>query len=69
MNQELIENKDFYYDTQGYMVLTAAYHLNKGYCCGYGCRHCPYSYDCVPEPKRSELLAEKVSSQSILAND
>ena len=41
------------------MVFTAEYHLNKGHCCGYGCRHCPYDYDCVPEPKRSALLEEK----------
>jgi hypothetical protein len=24
------------------MVFTAAYHLRRGYCCGSGCRHCPY---------------------------
>ncbi|WP_439505223.1 DUF5522 domain-containing protein [Sediminibacterium sp.] len=59
MNKELIEGKDFYYDEKGYMVFTAEYHLNKGHCCGYGCRHCPYDYDCVPEPKRSALLEEK----------
>lgn len=61
MNKELIEGKDFYYDAKGYMVLTTEYHLNKGHCCGFGCRHCPYDYDCVPEPKRSELLEEKAN--------
>jgi len=24
------------------MVFTAAYHLRRGYCCGSGCRHCPF---------------------------
>ncbi|WP_295191944.1 DUF5522 domain-containing protein [Sediminibacterium sp.] len=62
MNRELIEGKDFYYDEKGYMVFTAEYHLNKGHCCGYGCRHCPYDYDCVPEPKRSALLEEKANT-------
>ncbi|MES2004010.1 MAG: DUF5522 domain-containing protein [Bacteroidota bacterium] len=38
------------------MVLTEKYHLDKGFCCGLGCRHCPYQYESVPEPKRSELL-------------
>lgn len=26
----------------GLMVLTSAYLRRKGYCCGSGCRHCPY---------------------------
>jgi hypothetical protein len=26
------------------MVFTAAYHLKRGYCCGSGCRHCPYDH-------------------------
>jgi hypothetical protein len=33
---------EFYFDTNGLMVFTAAYHLRRGYCCGSGCRHCPY---------------------------
>ena len=27
----------------GLIVFTAAYHLKRGYCCGSGCRHCPFS--------------------------
>lgn len=27
----------------GLMVLTAFYLSRRGYCCGTGCRHCPYS--------------------------
>jgi hypothetical protein len=26
----------------GLFVLTAAYLRARGYCCGNGCRHCPY---------------------------
>lgn len=59
MKNQLIEGEDFYYDDDGFMVLTESYHIAKGYCCGYGCRHCPYNYDCVPEPKRSEVLLQK----------
>lgn len=33
---------DFYYDTNGYRVMTESYHTRRGYCCGNGCRHCPY---------------------------
>jgi hypothetical protein len=32
---------DFYF-ANGLMVFTAEYHLRRGYCCGNGCRHCPY---------------------------
>jgi hypothetical protein len=53
----LTEGEDYYYNEQGYIVLTAKYHLQKGFCCGNGCRHCPYQYENVPEQKRSELLS------------
>lgn len=59
MNNNLREGEDFYYNEDGYIVLTEKYHLKKGYCCGNGCRHCPYYYEAVPEPKRSELIAAK----------
>jgi len=32
---------DFYYEN-GYRVMTKSYHIRRGYCCGNGCRHCPY---------------------------
>jgi hypothetical protein len=37
----LVEGQDFYID-KGFYVFTAHYHLKRGYCCGSGCRHCPY---------------------------
>jgi hypothetical protein len=56
--KELTEGIDFYYNDDGLIVLTEKYHLDRGYCCGSGCRHCPYHYDRVPEPRRSQLLSE-----------
>ncbi|MFM2138133.1 MAG: hypothetical protein RJA57_440 [Bacteroidota bacterium] len=58
MNQ-LIEGVHYYFNEAGFVVLTEAYHLEKGYCCGNGCRHCPFNYENVPEPRRSELLEAK----------
>ena len=52
---KLVEGEDFYYNEQGYMVLTASYHLKRGDCCGNGCKQCPFDFVNVPEPKRSEL--------------
>jgi hypothetical protein len=57
--KKLVEDIDYYYEENGNMVLTAKYHLDKGYCCGYGCRHCPFEYENVPEPRRTLLLKEQ----------
>lgn len=35
------EGEDFYLENE-FMVFTAKWHLKRGYCCGSGCRHCPY---------------------------
>ena len=59
MAEKLKEYEDFYYNEAGYVVLTEKYHLDKGYCCGNGCLHCPYEYENVPEPKKSLLLQEE----------
>jgi hypothetical protein len=39
--------EDFYMEGP-YLVFTAAYHLKRGFCCGSGCRHCPYRKDDAP---------------------
>jgi hypothetical protein len=56
--KKLSEGIDFYYDGDDNMVLTTRYHEDRGYCCGLGCRHCPYAYENVPEPRRTLLLKE-----------
>lgn len=38
------EEVDYYFNEDGYMVFTAAYHLKRGYCCKNGCKHCPWNY-------------------------
>jgi hypothetical protein len=35
-------SEDYYFNDQGLMVFTKQYHLKRGYCCGSGCKHCPY---------------------------
>lgn len=57
--KQLEENIDFYYNEQGYMVLTEKYHRERGYCCGNGCLHCPFDYEKVPDDKKSSLLAAR----------
>ena len=36
-----VEPGDFYMEGSN-LVFTEQYHLKRGYCCGSGCRHCPY---------------------------
>lgn len=41
------KNKKFLQDIHYYLegervVFTALFHLERGQCCGNGCRHCPY---------------------------
>lgn len=64
MAEELIEGIDFYFNENGFVVLTENYHIKKGYCCGNGCKHCPFEYEAVPEPKRSILLIERNEEQA-----
>lgn len=58
MKQQWIEGRDYYVNEDGRVVFTAQYLSERGYCCGNGCRHCPFNYEAVPEPRRSLLLTK-----------
>lgn len=46
---------DFYMDN-GRKVMTEQFHIRRGFCCGNGCRHCPYH----PKHERGSItLIEK----------
>jgi hypothetical protein len=64
MKPALEEGVDFYFNEQGYLVFTAKYLLNRGYCCGNGCRNCPYDYTNVPEPERIKLLKKREAANN-----
>ncbi len=40
--KKLNENEDYYMDPRGFRVMTEKFLKNRGYCCGNGCKHCPY---------------------------
>jgi hypothetical protein len=63
MKQQFEEGEDYYYNADGLIVLTEKYHLQRGYCCGNGCKHCPYNYQNVPEPKRSDLIKNRMNEK------
>ena len=39
--QPVSQDEDYYMDGP-YLVFTESYHRKRGYCCGSGCRHCPW---------------------------
>jgi hypothetical protein len=49
----VLDSEDFYFEN-GLMVLTERYLLKRGYCCGNGCRHCPYGHVAVPKDSGGE---------------
>ncbi|MBS4055730.1 MAG: hypothetical protein KKD74_11185 [Bacteroidetes bacterium] len=40
-NNQLKEGEDYYMEN-GYRVMKSEFLIRRGYCCGNGCRHCPY---------------------------
>ena len=59
MQKKFDEEEDYYFNSDGLVVFTAEYLLQRGYCCGNGCKNCPYEYKNVPEPKRTLLLNKR----------
>ena len=56
---EAVEGEDYYFEN-GLLVMTAAYHIKRGSCCGNGCVWCPY------EPKHESgatRLATRASTK------
>ena len=36
------QDKDYYIDTSGLLVMTESFLKKRGFCCKNNCRHCPY---------------------------
>lgn len=69
MKKQLIEGLDFYYNEDGFIVLTEKYHREKGVCCGNGCRHCPFDYINVPEERQTLLREQKAARDAQSKNN
>ena len=52
---QLVLGEDYYIE-DGLFIMTAAYHIKRGTCCGSGCRWCPF------EPKH-ELGTTKLAAE------
>jgi Family of unknown function (DUF5522) len=63
--QVLILGEDYYLENDCY-VFTAPYHLKRGYCCGSGCRHCPYpktEKDLMDTKAKEEALEQQEQNE------
>lgn len=58
MKKSLIDGRDYYINDEGLFVFTKQYHLDRGYCCGNGCLHCPYDYVNV-NPAKQDYFRER----------
>ncbi|HUX83746.1 MAG TPA: MGMT family protein [Chitinophagaceae bacterium] len=56
----LVIGTDWYPDPDGRMVLTEQYLLRRGYCCGNGCRHCPYGMTGPGDGKNAKLVTSSM---------
>ena len=56
MKKSIFDDDEGYVNDSGLYVFTAAYLLNRGYCCGNGCLHCPFDYKNVVDSSKKERL-------------
>ena len=52
---KLIEGIHYTVNEDGRVVFTALFHIQRGQCCGNGCKHCPYD----PKYKKGNLVLAK----------
>jgi len=58
MNQ-LTKEVHYYTDANGNIVFTETFLLARGYCCGNGCRHCPFEKEKVQQVNPGSLSENK----------
>ena len=61
MGREFIEGRDYYVEN-GVVVMTAHFHMQRGFCCGKDCKECPF----IPVGvKGNRELMEKYKSKNL----
>jgi hypothetical protein len=58
------DDKSLYYLENGKVVFTPNYHIERGDCCGSGCRHCPYDPKHLKGNNKLDELWEKINHQN-----
>ena len=55
-------DEELYYLENGRVVFTPKYHIERGYCCGNGRRHCPYHPKHIKDNKQLKTKEDECSS-------
>jgi hypothetical protein len=58
------DDKTLYYLENGRVVFTPEYHIQRGNCCGSGCRHCPYEPKYLKGNQKLDEVWEKINQQN-----
>jgi 2-iminoacetate synthase ThiH len=59
------DEEEFYINDRGLFVFTAEYLLQRGYCCGNGCKHCPFDYkNVINLEKKAALLDAQLKQKA-----
>jgi hypothetical protein len=56
-----VENIHYYMEGER-VIFTSLFHIERGQCCGNGCRHCPY------DPKHKKGTTRVASNQKNIDN-
>lgn len=55
----------FEWNEDGKVIFTAQYLLQRGYCCGNGCRNCPFEYKNVENLQLRKKLLEAQQKRKV----
>lgn len=54
-----LQEGDYYFTNEGFLVFTEQYHKRRGYCCNNGCRHCPYRKQNTTKEEQKDFQIKK----------
>ncbi|KAJ2846978.1 hypothetical protein J3B02_004274 [Coemansia erecta] len=71
IHEEALRNSERSYidPATGYTAFTELSHLDRGYCCGNKCRHCPYNFENVGHPERIKEQAKEMRRKKKQSKD
>lgn len=61
---EFIKHIHYYVDNDR-VIFTENYHIQRGYCCGNGCKHCPFDPKHIRDNTKIQKLWEKTNPPNI----
>ena len=65
MKKDFVE-KIHYYLENGKIIFTEQYHIDRGFCCGNGCRHCPFQPKHIKGNKDINNVNNTTTNSSII---